>query len=368
MPTAQQLAGDFSDTRLANGNLVPIYDPYNLTTNASGATRAKSDPGKHHSARAAESDHAELSIKYFPAPTSAGNRVYARQQLVCPGQHAQPRPQDRRQDRPQHFGQAAFQLPLQRRLGLQRRRQSGRQHLASTEIPASRGRQNFIIDYTRTQSPTTVITARAGVLRVKSVRDPLSTGFDATTLGLPAYMTAATGIKDFPACSRRNTARWASADMPSSTASKTCTSTPGSVTKIIGGHTIKAGAEFRKIQENYYQPNLPGGGFTFNRKQTGLNPLVVQFQPGRRPRLGAARLRQQRTVIDRLSHRPVGRLCRNVHQRRLAHQPQADAQPRPALGRRYSAHGPLQPHQLAGPERARSDRRQSAGEGGLSRT
>ena len=41
-------------------------------------------------------------------------------------------------------------------------------------------------------------TARAGVLRVKSIRDPLSTGFDATTLGLPAYMTAPTGTKAFP--------------------------------------------------------------------------------------------------------------------------------------------------------------------------
>ena len=36
------------------------------------------------------------------------------------------------------------------------------------------------------------------MLRVKSVRDPLSVGFDVTTLGLPAYMTANTGAKDFP--------------------------------------------------------------------------------------------------------------------------------------------------------------------------
>ena len=54
----------------------------------------------------------------------------------------------------------------------------------------------------------------------------------------------------------------------------------GSMTKIIGGHTIKAGAEFRKIQENYYQPNLPGGSFTFNRKQTGLNPLSSSSSQG----------------------------------------------------------------------------------------
>ena len=54
----------------------------------------------------------------------------------------------------------------------------------------------------------------------------------------------------------------------------------GSVTKIIGGHTIKSGAEFRKIHENYYQPNVPGGSFTFNRKQTGLNPLSSSSSQG----------------------------------------------------------------------------------------
>jgi hypothetical protein len=54
----------------------------------------------------------------------------------------------------------------------------------------------------------------------------------------------------------------------------------GSMTKIIGGHTIKTGAEFRKIQENYYQPNVPGGSFTFNRKQTGLNPLSSSSSQG----------------------------------------------------------------------------------------
>src|SRR6516165_5579614 len=38
VPTAKQLTGDFSDTRLANGNLVPIYDPFNTFVSASGAT------------------------------------------------------------------------------------------------------------------------------------------------------------------------------------------------------------------------------------------------------------------------------------------------------------------------------------------
>ncbi|PYT16220.1 MAG: hypothetical protein DMG59_11135, partial [Acidobacteria bacterium] len=45
VPTAQQLAGDFSDTRLANGNLVTIYDPYNTFVNSSGITVRSPIPG-----------------------------------------------------------------------------------------------------------------------------------------------------------------------------------------------------------------------------------------------------------------------------------------------------------------------------------
>ena len=60
VPTAQQLTGDFSDTRLANGNLVPIYNPYSLTTNASGARVADADSGQHHSGFDAEPNHAEI--------------------------------------------------------------------------------------------------------------------------------------------------------------------------------------------------------------------------------------------------------------------------------------------------------------------
>lgn len=32
VPTAQQISGDFSDTRLSNGNLVPIYNPFDTYT------------------------------------------------------------------------------------------------------------------------------------------------------------------------------------------------------------------------------------------------------------------------------------------------------------------------------------------------
>src|SRR5262249_39576067 len=139
--------------------------------------------------------------------------------------------------------------------------------------------QNFIIDYTRTQNPTTAIALRAGVLRVKSLRDPLSAGFDETTLGLPASMTAATGTKAFPLFSAQYRSMGAGG-YAIIHRYEDVYQYMGSVTKILKGHTFKAGAEFRKLHENYYQPNTPNGGVTLTRGTTSHNTTGFSSTPG----------------------------------------------------------------------------------------
>jgi hypothetical protein len=277
VPTPQQLAGDFSNTRLANGNLVPIYDPYNLTTNASGARVRVPIPGNIIPLNRQNPITVNFD-KYFPAPTSSGNPFTFANNWFAQG------------STPSHDHKidAKIDQNISDRQRFSSRYSvdwsySGVANLVGNPSfngnPGTARSQNFIMDYTRTQNASTIFTARAGVLRVASVRDPLSTGFDATSLGLPAYMTANTGTKDFPNFSAQYRAMGVSGyaiihrfeDLYQYL---------GSVTKTIGGHTVKAGLEFRKIQENYYQPNLPGGGFTFNRKQTGQNPLSSSSSQG----------------------------------------------------------------------------------------
>ena len=277
VPTAQQLTGDFSDTRLANGNLVPIYDPYNLTTNASG-TRVRAPIPGNVIPLSRQNPITLNFIKYYPAPTSAGNPFTHANNWFAQGStpsndHKIDAKIDQNISDKQRFS-SRYSVDWT---------WSGVANLVGNPSfngnPGIARSQNFLVDYTRTQSPTTVITARAGVLRVKSIRDPLSTGFDATTLGLPAYMTANTGTKDFPQFS----AQYRSMGVGGYAIIhryEDLYQYLGSVTKILGPHTIKTGAEFRKIQENYYQPNLPGGGFSFNRKQTGLNPLSSSSSQG----------------------------------------------------------------------------------------
>ena len=67
----------------------------------------------------------------------------------------------------------------------------------------------------------------------------------------------------------------------------------GSMTKIMGGHNIKAGAEYRHNWLDYAQPGYPSGHFTFGA-QTTSQDLNTGIEPaGQRLRLHAARLGQR---------------------------------------------------------------------------
>ena len=277
VPTARQLTGDFSDTRLANGNLVPIYDPYNTFVNSSGAVMRNPLAG-NIIPLSRQNPIAQAFDKYFPAPTSEGNAFthannwFAQGSTPASDHKIDAKIDHNISDKQRFSSRYSVDWSANGVANL-----TG--NISHNGNPGIARSQNFIMDYTRTQNASTVIALRAGILRVKSIRDPLSTGFDATTLGLPAYMTAATGTKNFPNYSAQYRAMGVGGyaiihryeDLYQYL---------GSVTKMIGGHTIKAGAEFRKLHLNYFQPNLPGGGFSFNRKQTGVNPLTSSSSQG----------------------------------------------------------------------------------------
>jgi hypothetical protein len=95
-------------------------------------------------------------------------------------------------------------------------------NIAANITPGTEHDQNFVLDYTRTQSPTTILNARASIMRVSSIRDPLSTGFDSSspdTLGLsPIFQTSASSSSR--ASQQAGTLRWAQAAGPSFTAAR----------------------------------------------------------------------------------------------------------------------------------------------------
>ena len=278
VPTAQQLAGDFSDTRLANGNLVPLFDPYSTYKDANGNTMRNPIPG--NLIPLSRQNPITLNfIKYFPTPNLPGNAFTRANNWF--GQGSTPSTGNKADVKIDHNFSEKQRLSARYSANWT---SSGVANLVGNVSfngnPGTERDQNFIMDYTRTQNPTTVITLRAGVLRVKSLRDPLSTGFDATSLGLPAYMTSGTGTKAFPQFSASPYRSMGAGGYAIIHRYEDVYQYMGSLTKIMGGHTMKTGAEFRKLHENYYQPNTPNGAFSFSRNTTVQNPVVSSSTQG----------------------------------------------------------------------------------------
>jgi hypothetical protein len=278
VPTAQQLAGDFSDTRLANGNLVPIFDPSSTFVDASGNTMRNPIPG-NVIPTARLNRTAQAFNKYFPAPNLAGDPFTRVNNWFAQG--STPSAANKLDAKVDH------NFSEKQRISTRYGANWGWNgianltgNIAHNANPGFNRFQNFIVDYTRTHSPTTVIALRAGVLRSKSVRDPLSMGFDAVKeLGVTRDFQAA-GVLAFPLYTTSSYRALGAAGYAIIHRFEDVYQFQGSVTKIVGGHTIKTGAEYRKYHENYFQPNTPNGSYTFSRNQTAQNPLVASATQG----------------------------------------------------------------------------------------
>ena len=138
-----------------------------------------------------------------------------------------------------------------------------------------------MFDSTRIQSPTTIVTARFGIVRRATFTDPISTvaGFDSTTLGFPSYINdsgrrSISGHRTIRISIARRVILWTDVRVGDRGILS------GSITKIVNAHTIKIGSELRKIYENFYQHGYPNGNFNFGRGQTAENPLVANANQG----------------------------------------------------------------------------------------
>jgi len=278
VPTAQQLSGDFSDTRLANGNLVPIFDPTSTFVDANGNTMRNPIPGNIIPANK-QNKIIQAFDKYFPAPNQPGNPFTRANNWFAQG--ATPGASNKADAKIDH------NFSEKQRLSSRYGANWGWNGVANLTgnishngNPGFNRFQNFILDYTRTHTPTTVFTARAGILRAKSIRDPLSTGFDAVKeLGVSPLFQAA-GVFAFPNYSTGTYRAMGAGGFAIIHRFEDVYQFSGSMTKIQGGHTIKAGVEYRKYHENYFQPNTPNGSLTFSRNQTVQNPLVSSSTQG----------------------------------------------------------------------------------------
>jgi hypothetical protein len=282
-PTALERAGDFSDTRTANGNLIQIFDP--LTTRADGAGFVRA-PFEGNRIPAGRIDPVSRNIlTYYPMPNLPGAPNTRAQNLFLQG--AGPI------DRNAITGKVDYNINSSRRI-------SGRytwddldwQFARLWNTPAEPDgravlipRNSASVNYTESISPTLLLEARAGFNRENEHFFTPSEGFDITSLGMPesfkrqAYVGKGADTGRFPYINVTDAALFgaiASRGGPSHT-----TLASAAVTKMTGSHSIKAGYEHRFYAINDWGREYSVGNYTFNRGFTqGPNPLQASANAG----------------------------------------------------------------------------------------
>jgi outer membrane receptor protein involved in Fe transport len=123
-------------------------------------------------------------------------------------------------------------------------------------------------------NPTTIADLRVSYLRWNYKRTPGTLGFDETSLGFPSYFGQIDRLNNLspsttlPAISMSNpTVNNVGSGLISSI-NQNYVIAP-TVTKTIRSHTLKAGADLRRMEEQYFQNNSPGGTFAFDNVFTG---------------------------------------------------------------------------------------------------
>jgi hypothetical protein len=271
VPTVLERQGDFTDTRGSNGRLITIYDPFDTYRTGTGNTLRRPFAGNVVPASRFR-PIAVRALATYPKPTSEGNTFTHTNNYFAQGVSVSEGDQ--------------MDIKIDHNISDKQRIMSRYSLNFGNSVPAvlwgsladpfsngdsSSRTQNFVFDYTRSHSATTLITVRYGVLRQHAQTIPKSDGFDPTSLGLPSlYLTS--GLKQHPTFSPEGYQETGQVGYGRIGRGDDVNSLTGSVTKTFSGHNLKLGGEARLMRLNYLQPGYPQGQFSFNRQVTSEDP------------------------------------------------------------------------------------------------
>ena len=275
-PVPQQLAGDFSNLRNANGQLITIFDPLTTTPGPNGSfTRMAFAGNIVPSSRI--NPVARAISKYFPTPNQTGAA------FTGVGNFIRTDSNNIRKDtvsykvdhyfneRNRFFARYSADDTPDIRAGAY-----GKNNPASPSAgPQVFGRRNSVVEDTETFSPTWLATFRYSFTRLSNFRTAFSDGFDITSLGLPASLAAQLYPHAFPDITitgfsvASSVSNIITGGLLGATdqirLGNSVHAAQASTTKTIGNHQLKAGFEFRVIESNV--------------QQTGANSPVFNFTP-----------------------------------------------------------------------------------------
>jgi hypothetical protein len=272
VPVAAIRAGDFSNLRNASGALIPIYDPgTTCTTCAAGQQRT---PFPSNVIPSSRFDKTAAAIEqYWPAPTLAGAAFTNANNFIVNYNAVNDRNWEHlRVDQNVSSKQRMFArfdkytnlLPPLDPYGLN-----------ITYVQTQGSSQGMLAD-TYTISPTTVADFRMAYTRIEYTRTPNKMGIDLATIGWPAAYNKQLLITSLPTMSPNGLSASDGGQGPQTQAGTSVQFAgmgfvAGSLTKIVGRHTIKTGGEYTWMPtENSGSGN---GSFAFTSNFTAANPL-----------------------------------------------------------------------------------------------
>ncbi|MEO7144931.1 MAG: carboxypeptidase regulatory-like domain-containing protein [Bryobacteraceae bacterium] len=292
-PTAPQLAGDFSNLRNAQGQLITVYDPATTAPSANGSGFVRQVfPG--NIVPVSRINPVALAIsKYFPAPNQPGTPfVGANNYVRTDGNRIDKDTVSYKVDHyfnenNRFFARYSADDTPDIRAGAY-----GQSNPASPSAgPQIFGRRNSVVEDTQTFSPTWLATFRYSFTRLSNFRPAFSNGFDITSLGLPSSLASELSPRAFPEITV--TGLGVTGSIPNIITGGVLGATDqillgnsihalqANTTKVLGGHELKLGGEFRVIQMNTLQTGANSPVFNFTPAWTqGPNPAQSSGSAG----------------------------------------------------------------------------------------
>jgi hypothetical protein len=273
VPTLEQRRGDFSQTFFSDGRPVTIYNPFDTYTDAQGITKRR--PLAGNVIPAALLDPVALrALQYYPKPNQDPNPITHVDNWFMQGiGHSFAKQYDLKVDH--SFNN---QLRLTARFS-ENRNNNDPPNLYALSDPAIAAADPYNgPSFTKTRSATssltlvqnasTLWTFTYGLIYSNYGRDPFNAAFDETTVGLPQYMQDTATLHVFPTFSAGGYSDMGTQGYWKMDRQEGVHQFSGSMTKILGGHSVKAGAEVRQNVLDYAQPGYPSGRFLFGAQTT----------------------------------------------------------------------------------------------------
>ncbi len=279
VPTALQRTGDFSQTYAGANNPVIIYDPFTTRASGSGFIR---DAFAGNIIPANRQDLVGRRIaQLYPQPNTQGAAYTNANNYYNQGSSALDIDQfDSRVDHTISTSQRMFVRYSYRNQDSLPAVLWPKELKAAETANNERNRMhNAVIDYTLTAGPSTVISVRGAFARSIYLYENLGLDFQPSSLGFPAVLDTAGGLTKFPQISASGFTSLGNNDNRRN-AFMTYTLV-GSITRVKGPHTFKAGYEGRLIRVNNRESRATTGSYSFSAGFTqGPNPNTAASNRG----------------------------------------------------------------------------------------